>query len=247
MSHIFSIYFADLSKKISGKKQGVEIEIIDRELIKRLADVLRLHTEETFLLFDEKQNIEFIVLKKEKKKLHLKIISISENKKIKPEIILCCGLLKKKHFEDVLYLASVMAVGKICPLLTSQVHKNWFEEKTIERLQKILISACEQSKNFILPELQNPVELKTFIEKEPFGISKKVCFHIDGESLFELLSDLNQKKHEKIYLFFGPEGDFTSYELNLFKQAEIEFYKLTQTILRSVEAVAVGLGSVRSI
>lgn len=247
MAHKFSIYFKNLSEKTSGKKIDDEIDLDDCLLIKRVSDVLRLEQEENFLLFDEKQNAEFSLLKNTKKRLHLKIVSISKNKEIKPEVILCLGLLKKKYFEEVLYLASVMAAAKICPLLTNQVHKNWFDEKTISRLQKILISACEQSKNFILPELQKPIKLETFLEKESFGDSKKVCFHIDGANLFELLSDLNQKKYDKIYLFFGPEGDFSSEELNLIKQSGIESYKLTPTVLRSVEAVAVGLGSVRSV
>ena len=150
MEHEFSIYFEYLSKNLSGKNHGDKVEICDVELIKRLSDVLRLKTDEHFILFDDEQNVEFILLKKDKKKLLLKIVSIKTNEKVKPQVILCTGLLKKKHFEDVAYLAAAMAADKICPLLTNQVHKNWLDQKMIGRLQKILISACEQSKNFQL-------------------------------------------------------------------------------------------------
>jgi len=46
---------------------------------------------------------------------------------------------------------------------------------------------------------------------------------------------------------FGPEGGLTKQEEDLLKENDFEFYVLTPTVLRSVEAVAVGLGSVRSI
>ncbi len=248
--HKFAINFEELSSFVPDLNVGDETVFRDYNLRKRIVDVLRLKENEVFILFNEKINVEFLLLKKtfqNKKTLSVKIVSINENESVKPEIILCPGLLKKKYFEDVVYLASQMAAVKICPLLTSQVHKNWLDQKNIDRLKKIMISACEQSKNFIIPNLEKPIELKTFLEKESFDNSKKVCFHISGEPLFNLLSELNQKKYEKIYLFFGSEGDFIQEELDLLKKYKIQNYKLTSTVLRSIDAISVGLGSVKSV
>lgn len=248
--HKFAIYLKKLSSFISDLNVGDETVFRVSDLRKRIINVLRLKENEAFILFDEEKNIEFLLLKKtfqNKKTLNVKIVSINKNELLKPEVILCPGLLKKKYFEDAVYLASQMAATKICPILTSQVHKNWLDQKNIDRLEKILISACEQSKNFIIPSLEKPIELKTFLEKESFDNSKKVYFHINGKSLLDLLSELNQKKYEKIYLFFGPEGDFTKEELDLLRKYKIENYKLTSTVLRSIDAISVGLGSVKSV
>ena len=55
MEHKFSIYFEGLSNNLSGKNLGDQVEICDFELTNRLSDVLRLKTDEHFILFDEKQ------------------------------------------------------------------------------------------------------------------------------------------------------------------------------------------------
>lgn len=254
-SHQFSIYFESLSSFISDLRVGDETEFKDSNLVKRVIDVLRLKEGDVFLLFDDEKNAKLILLNKNiksKKKLFVKIDSINNNKSIKPEIILCPALLKKKHFEEVVYLAAAMAVTKIIPILSGQVHKNWLDQKNIDRLKKIMITACEQSKNFFIPKIENPIDLKDFLEKESFDNSKKACFHVNGKPISSLLLSLNQAsldqtKPKKIYLFFGPEGDYSFDELSLFKKIDIETYKLTPTVLRSVDAVSVGLGLVRSV
>jgi len=90
-----------------------------------------------------------------------------------------------------------------------------------------------------------PVNLQNLL-KSLQNDTKKVFFDVDGKPLLNLLNDLD-KNQNKIVLMFGPEGGLTKQEEDLLKENDFEFYVLTPTVLRSVEAVAVGLGSVRSI
>ena len=77
--------------------------------------------------------------------------------------------------------------------------------------------------------------------------AKKVFFNIDGKPAFDLLKHVHENHIKKIMLIFGPEGGLTEEEITLLKSDNFEFYALTPTVLRSVEAVAVGLGSLRSV
>jgi len=250
--HCFSLYFENLSEIISGLKIENKTEIKDSNLRKRIINVLRLKADEKFLLFDSVYNVQFVLLKdsfENKKLLVASIVQINKNVLVKPEIILCPALLKKNFFEDVLYFAAQMGASKVCPLLTEKICKNWLDQKAIDRLKKIMISACEQSGNFVIPDLCNPKKLQTFLpaEFDPKLKNKKICFHDTGKSLFGLLQNLHETHYDKIYLLIGPEGDFIEKELEMMQEQEFQFFVLTPTILRSVDAVAVGLGAVRSV
>ena len=250
--HHFSLYCENLSPLISGLKVGDKLEVKDLNLRKRVVDILRLKAGENFLLFDDVCNVFLALLKdsfERKKLLAASVLQINKNILIKPEIILCPSLVKRIFFEDIVYFAAQMGASRICPLLTEKVNKSWLDTKAIERLKKIMISACEQSRNFVIPNLCSPVKLQAFLSSEGVVESKikKICFHDTGDSLFGLLKDLHEKRYEKIYLLFGPEGDFTKEELQALQKQKIQFSVLTPTILRSVDAVAVGLGAVRSV
>ena len=59
----------------------------------------------------------------------------------------------------------------------------------------------------------------------------------------KLISEL--KLTSKIFLLWGPEGDLTSTEKQQVLTAGFQFSKLTPTVLRASQAVAVGLGLIR--
>ncbi len=249
--HLFAIYLDNLSPVICGVKAGDEFELKDRDLHQRLTCVLRLKEDESAILFDKKLNVEVILgtqTFKNKNTVFGIIEKIEENKSLKPQIIFCPALLKKRSFEEVLYLAAQMGANVIHPILTQKVQKNWWQKKEIQRCEKIMIAACEQSKNFVLPQLNEPLELQDFL-KEPgiLGKNKKIVFETTGQPLFDLLAQLHEKKIDQIMLMVGPEGGFIEPELEILKENDFEFYSLTPTILTAVQATAVGLGSVRSV
>jgi 16S rRNA (uracil1498-N3)-methyltransferase len=245
--HVFAIYFNSLSKCNLVKSQN--FTICDKSIIHRIKKVLRLSEGEELVLFDDKQKVKLKLLKEDKSKkniLNTKVLSVSQNIKPKNEIILSVGLLKKENFERIVYFAAAMGANVIQPFISHKIQRKWGGAKEVERLQKILISACEQSKNFNIPQILEPLSFDKFIKNLNTN-SKKICFEVDGASLFDLLSDLNEFSHNQIILTFGPEGGFSSDEIAKLRKVGFGFVKLTPTILRSVEAVAVGLGSVRSI
>ena len=79
--HIFAIHFQNISDLICNLKSGQNIEIKDKDLLKRLTKVLRLHANEAFILFDKSTNVEFKLLEKSfesKNTIYASIIKISD-------------------------------------------------------------------------------------------------------------------------------------------------------------------------
>ncbi|MBD3231861.1 RsmE family RNA methyltransferase [Candidatus Dependentiae bacterium] len=250
--HFFSIFVSDLSNLIQGCINN-QIIICDKRLYKRLISVLRLKPNDYFILFDYQYNIIFSLDKKtfeNKKCICANLIQQKRNKPFNTEIIFCPALLKKSSFENIIYFSAQMGATKIIPVLTEKVQRKFEGEKERQRLEKIIISACEQSKNFNVPELCGALNLKKIfkkIEEEESKNSKKVLFDYSGSPLIMLLNEIHNEKTIKVFILIGPEGDFTTSEISLIRENNFKLYKLTPTILRSTQAAAVGLGSIRSV
>jgi 16S rRNA (uracil1498-N3)-methyltransferase len=247
-SHVFSIYVKSISLLLAGIKEQHIFVFNDKELHKRLIRVLRLKVKESVILFDKQVHVVCSLQAKtfeQNKKVFVYILKIEKNKSFVPEIVLCPSLLKKNSFEYVVYMAAEMGVQTIRPVLSEKVKRSWGGDRERDRLEKIIISACEQSKNFSIPELCEPILLSDLVTMDADGI--RVVFDVGGKPLFNLLRSLHENTTKKIFLLFGPEGGFTQEETDFVIKSNFFYYNLTPTVLRAVEAVAVGLGSVRSV
>ena len=245
-SHLFAIYIENLSQLQKGK----ELEIVDKALHQRLSRILRLKSGEQVTFFDKNINIQAVFLDEtyaSKKSIFVKVLNSKKNKALFPEIVFCPSILKKSSFEHVIYIAAQMGANSILPIMAEKSVKSFWSQKEKERLDKIIISACEQAKNFNLPELRDPIKLQDFIKNCGTKKAGKIFFDPEGGSLFDLLKKVNEKKVEKLFLLIGPEGGFTDSEMKLLEKSEFKSYCFTPTILRSIEASALALGSIRSV
>lgn len=269
--HLFALFYKDLTRYVSENASGqisgespFQIEFIDRDLWQRLTKVLRLRAGQQLILFDQHVNLMATVLDKtftKKEFIALCIESVQSNQALKPNITLMPCLLKKDAFEDVIYAAAQMGVNKIIPILSDKVQRPWGEKKERERLFNIMVAACEQSKNFFLPEICQPVKIQDISRQAnlilPEGQANlKIYFDPSGACFVDLLKKIQESNNQKsdaqknnnlnIVLFFGPEGGLTGPEEKQLSDLGFETYALTPTILRAREAVIVGLGGVRS-
>jgi len=248
--HIFALFS---SQKISHDIQSGEIfELRDQDLWTRIVRVLRLGTGEFVILFDLNYNIvlELLPTMFERKGFVIgRVKNISKNQLLEPEIHLYPCLLKKEAFEDMGYVAAQMGVTSITPVLSEKIQRKWGSERELERLGKIMIAACEQSKNFVLPRIYKPMSFNDVITQKFDKISSNIVFYEAGQPLNLVIKNLSQTN--PINLMFGPEGGFSSTELEQLntsiKTQDIKLCALTPTILRAREAIILGIGIVRSI
>lgn len=249
-THEFAIYLENLSNLVSRFKIGENLAITNEALYQRLIKVLRLRAQERVILFDDKINLECAIDEKTfpQKKVCVNIIQLNQNQILHPEVIFCPSILKKDAFEQVIYSAAEIGASIVQPIIPEKAHMKWWSDKEKKRCQNILIAACEQSKNFILPKFFAPIQLEDFLTRlDSFDNAKRVIFEVGGQPLFSLLNELNQEKKGKIIVSFGPEGGFTDQEIEKFKSNRFNIYSLTPTVLRAPQAAAIGLGLIRSI
>ena len=241
--HLFALHHSDLADEIGNISSGKELTITDSDLAHRIISILRLSIGESFILFDRNVHAIVSLSGSVKHKLVKAVLKEkSKNSILSPEIIFLLPLLKKESFETALYSLVEIGVTQIQLLYTQKSQQRW-GQKELERSQKIIIAAAEQSKNFNYPELRAPLSLSSVLEQLPLQ-SKKIFFDPAGSPIEKLLPDL--KGIKEITLAIGPEGDLTSEEKELLKQSGFIFTRLTPTILRACQAAAVSTGIIRS-
>lgn len=241
--HLFALHHNDLSDEIANTSIGKELIITDSDLTHRIISILRLSIDETCILFDRDMHAMVSLTGFQKNKL-IKVILKEKNNNIilKPEIVFLLPLLKKEALETALYSLAEVGISTVQLMYTQKSQQHW-SGKELERCQKIISAAAEQSKNFRYPELHPPLSILSVIESLS-SENQKIFFDPAGFLISKILSNL--KNDQKIILAIGPEGDLTDQEKALMKQSDFIFTRLTPTILRSSQAAAVAAGIIRS-
>ena len=95
-----------------------------------------------------------------------------------------------------------------------------------------MIAAAEQSKNFSIPFLYDPIPLDLFLQKQREQDSQVIFFDPEGVRITTVLSGRQQGK-QSLTLMVGPEGDLSEQEKDLLRTHNVLFCCLTPTVLRS--------------
>lgn len=239
--HIFTLFAAQpLPTNISI---GQEIIIKDASLAHRITRVLRIRQNDTVVLFDGTIVMHITECSSNKDFLTATVEKMIQVSPLQPEINLYCGLVKKDALESIAYFAAQLGVASITPLITQKCERQQeVSEKEMLRLKNITVAACEQAKQFWIPEIKKPISFNNVLGEN----SKNLYLYCEAEG--KKLSTILQKNNmsSAIALFIGPEGGFTHKEQELMNQNNFHCCNLTPTILRSQEATIVALGIIRN-
>ena len=110
------------------------------------------------------------------------------------------------RLEWFLEKATEIGIDEITPVICEHSERKVIK---IERLEKIIQSAAKQSLKFHFPKLNAPVKLKTFINTPFEGL--RCIAHCEDTEKKPL--PLLIKPTKKITILIGPEGDFSSKEI----------------------------------
>ena len=177
-----------------------------------------------------------IILASEKK-CTVKIISSDEQKKNDFYIHLAVAPTKmNERYEWFLEKATEIGIHEITPIICDHSERTTIK---IERFDKIIQSAMKQSNQFFLPKLNEPATFKNFISKNHDG--NTYIAHCE-ESNKKLLKD-EVKPNQKYTLLIGPEGDFSTQEINLALSNKFIPVSLGNTRLRTETAAIVACHS----
>lgn len=234
--HEFALFF----KELSSYKDKAEVILTDGVLIQRITTVLRLSKGESLVLFDACVHVECVLKSIDKKQLTFAAHAWKQNNKLAPKITVLLPVLKREALDAAVYSCAALGAS-IIQLITTTKTRAWGGAKELERLQRVIIAAAEQSKNFAMPLIYKPSHLSDALQKCAL-IETKLFADASGVSLPGLLAKTDVAKD--VLLLVGPEGDLTEQEKELIKKS-FSFCVLTSTILRAEQALALLLGVVR--
>ncbi|MBY0353153.1 16S rRNA (uracil(1498)-N(3))-methyltransferase [Candidatus Babeliales bacterium] len=248
--HVFALYAPNLSSSIIKEQEGASVSLHDKDLHKRMFNILRLEEGDQVILFDKNYHVELVLKKVEKQAsspIVGKLISKQTNTAPTPNITLYQCITKKSPFEEIVYTATQMGVQTIVPVISEKSEKKWAPRET-ERLEKIIIAAIEQSKSFVFPKFAPAQELSQIISDGDLCTrctnSINIVFDAQGQPA-SLLPTATPPAY--LNVIFGAEGGLTDAELAALTSNGFTSYALTTSILRSRDAAIVGLGMLRSL
>jgi 16S rRNA (uracil1498-N3)-methyltransferase len=229
------------SKNISGDK----VIILDQEQAHHIYQVLRFKAGEKLTICDDKGN-EYSCLIEDISKNKV-ILSIKEKhfareaKQI--NIAVACAIPKNSKFDHIIDKLTQLGVNKIIPLKTERVvvklDKNKEASRKI-RWQKIALAASQQCQRGDLVIVEPVKDLQAALQSAS-NYDLKIIPTLEGER--KKLSEIFIQPYPKnILVFIGPEGDFTTEEVNLAKKAGCIPVSLGDSVLR-VETAAVAVAS----
>jgi len=207
----------------------------DTEIIHRITKVLRLSIGDTVIFFNTYEHSVCSLEHIDKKQISYSVLSTHATNLRTPQISMYICLLKKDAFFESVRQCAAMGVSHIIPVISEKIERNWFSEKDFHKCTRISIAACEQAKNFHLPKMHHPIRFEDIT-------ARKNIFVADPHGA--PLQEMSHYVDNDIRVLIGPEGGFSPEEANTL--TEFPSLRLTPTILRAVDAVAVIAGALSS-
>ena len=114
----------------------------------------------------------------------------------------------------------------------------------IKKWQKIAIEASKQCGRNTITEIGNVVNFDNILNTvDSYDIPLFACSQSDSDNLKNTLQE--HPKPNNILSFIGPEGGFTSHEIEMAKRAGCKFVSLGSQILR-IETAAIAVSAILS-
>ena len=204
-----------------------ELVIQDKDLINQVRNVFRMKKNDRVIFFDG-SGMDFVseILVLEKNKM---IVIPKEEKEaviLKKNITLFQVLVKKDNFEFIAEKCTGVGVSSIVPVISERSEK---KSVNIERIEKILKEASEQSGRAIIPKISSVIK---FIDL-PFEEVTIFAADLGGEDVKEI------NFPDGCGILIGPEGGFSEEERMFLKEKGVKSFSLGETVLRAETAAIV--------
>ena len=197
---------------IEDARSNHDLIVLDEDTSKHVVSVLRMKTGDQLHLTDGKGLLLTTAITDDhKKRCTVKIIQSNLTEPAARKIAIAISLIKNStRFEWFLEKATEIGITEIVPLLCERTERQHFRH---QRMNAVLISAMLQSQQCWLPVLREPVSYVDFIYQTR-GSDQRFIAHCLETEKKELVTLINPLSASRVILI-GPEGDFTSQEINL--------------------------------
>ena len=215
----------------SDIKQGDSTFFFDKEESKHIVKVLRKkESDKIFITNGLGFLFESEIILASEKKCEVKIIkeTFQEPDKFYTHIAVAPTKMNDR-MEWFLEKATEIGIHEITPIICDHSERKVFK---IDRAEKIIQAAMKQSLHFYLPKINEPITLSEFVKKEFDG--QKFIAHCEETEKKSFQKEV--LKNGKITILIGPEGDFSTKEINLARANQFIPVTLGNTRLRTETA-----------
>jgi 16S rRNA (uracil1498-N3)-methyltransferase len=201
---------------------------LSEEESKHICRVLRLKIGDDVAILDGNGSLfETKIIDDNPKRCTVEIVNHSFQEKPTSEIHIAIAPTKMMdRLEWFLEKATEIGMTEITPLLCDNSERKQIKD---ERLEKILVSAIKQSKGMYLPKLNPLTDFNTFIQKHPEGLLAH-CYENEKNAMKDVFVFNNCP------ILIGPEGDFSTKEVELALKSGYKTITLGENRLRTETA-----------
>ena len=243
---------------------GQQVQILNKQLNNQVRNVLRMRQGDRLALLDGSGALfDCIVTKLEGRTFECRVESRqAATGDAQARVSVALPVLKGDRFEWALQKMTELGVWQVVPLITARsvvkvdtAHDAKSAAGKVVRWQAILREAAEQCERATIPHLVAISKFDRFISELDLGGTGDTAYICAERLQTDPLRDIFlpfacQKKKmlgtadKTIHLIIGPEGGFTSEELQLAQNAGVKPVSLGQRILRAETAAVFSLAQV---
>jgi len=153
------------------------------------------------------------------------------------DIHLAMAIIQLDKFDLVLQKATELGVRSIIPLITERIElrPERYSGKA-DRWQRIVFEAVKQSGRSIVPTIEPPTEFAEALKRE----GTRIIFDADADNR------ATAQPRNRATAFIGPEGGWTTHELDLARTHGAHFQRLGPRRLRAETAAIAALAIIAS-
>lgn len=215
--------------------------VITGEDVKHIYKVLRVKQGEKVVV-NNLQSEEFLgeVEEVNKQEVSIRILEkLDVNNESNLHITLFQGMPKATKMDLIVQKSVELGVSEIIPTITDRVDvKLKGEFKKLDRLNKIALEACKQSKRTIIPQVLAPMSFEDVLNKiDELDLMVIPYENATGYGVRAMVNSIDDKSSiRNIGIMVGPEGGFEESEIEALKEKGAHIVTLGPRILRTETA-----------
>jgi 16S rRNA (uracil1498-N3)-methyltransferase len=221
---------------------GSNAVLTDTGQLHHIRDVLRLKINDEVILFDNKgHEYKAAITGIDKKQIKFRVGQLGALRTSHIGLTVACAIPKSSHMDDIIDSLTQLGVERIIPMRTERVVVKLDDVKAetrVKRWEKVAQNAARQCQRSSIPAIE-PVTDFSVVVSNSQQFALKLIPHLVGER--QSLKDVfNIIRPKSVIVLIGPEGDFTSSEVELALHKGFVPISLGDTVLRvATAAVAV--------
>ncbi|WP_459555931.1 RsmE family RNA methyltransferase [Lacunimicrobium album] len=168
----------------------------------------------------------------------IQLLRVWFEEKDRPALTVAVCFPKGDRLTTMIEKLCELGVSRVVPLISERSVVDPGEGK-LQRLEKLAMSACKQSKRAWLMEMESPVEIGAYLEKD------ENCVLLDPRAKKRFLDVAveSRRVQKDLTCLIGPEGGWSTGELEMFEQKQVVGCVLGKSVLR-IETAAMAVASV---